>query len=75
MENHYTSYYGLIFNCPVGSEIEECGFVPIRQLRIKDRLSYYSTLTEHEKQGLIKKHKQCLSVREKKVPFSRIAIM
>ena len=75
MENNYTSYYGLIFHCPVGHETEECGFTSIRQLGIKERLSYYKDLTEQEKKMLIKKHQHCLSVREKKVPFSRIAIM
>ncbi len=69
MENQYTNYYGLIFGCPVGCELDECGFVSIRQLRIQDRLSYYDTLTFHEKIALIKKHQQCLSVREKKSLF------
>jgi len=75
MVKNYTNYYGLVFNCPVGNELKSCDFKPIRQLNTKERLTYYNALTEHEKSTLIEKHQRCLNVREKKDPFSRIAIM
>ena len=75
MENCYSYYYGLIFNCPAGCELDSCSYRRIRQFTSKERLAYYDALTIHEKKVLIERHQHCLSVREKKVPFSRIAIM
>ena len=69
MAKSYTNYYGLIFNCPVGNELVDCDFKPIRQLQTKERITYYNALTEKEKDSLIGKHQQCLSVREKKTLF------
>ena len=69
MGNYYTNYYGLIFNCPMGNEDENCGYKIIRQLPAKERLSYIDVLTENEKKILIEKHQHCLSVREKKNLF------
>ncbi len=63
------NYYGLIFNCPIGSEVDNCGYKRIRQLNSKERLNYYDALTEVEKKNLIKKHQKCISVREKKTLF------
>jgi hypothetical protein len=65
----YTNYYGLIFSCPVGNEAQNCEFKKIRQLKTKERLAFYSALPDHEKDMLIKKHQQCLSVREKMTLF------
>lgn len=75
MTTSYKDYYGLIFSCPFGAELENCGYKKIRQFNSKERLTYYDALTEDEKLILLEKHQHCLSVREKKVPFSRIAIM
>lgn len=75
MAKSYINYYGLVFNCPVGNELNHCSFKTIRKLKTKERLAYYDALTEHEKYTLIEKHQRCLNVREKKDPFSRIAIM
>ena len=69
MAKSYTNYYGLIFNCPVGKELIDCDFKTIRQLKTKERITYYNALTEQEKDSLIEKHQQCLSVREKKTLF------
>lgn len=69
MAKSYTNYYGLVFNCPVGNELNSCDFKPIRQLKTKERLTYYNTLTEYEKSSLIEKHQNCLKVREKKTLF------
>jgi len=69
MAKNYATYYGLVFNCPVGNELNHCDFKPIRQLRTKERLAYYNALTEHEKSTLIEKHQRCLNVREKKTLF------
>jgi len=69
MENCYTNFYGLIFNCPVGNEVESCIFKKIRLLSLKERINYYNALTEEEKMSLIEKHHNCLSCREKKSPF------
>lgn len=69
MGNNYSNYYGLIFNCPVGKETADCQFKLIRQFPLKDKLSYYNTMTEDDRMTLIRKHKRCLSVREKKTLF------
>ena len=69
MGSNYSDYYGLIFNCPLGNEAEDCQFKLIRQIPLKDKLNYYNAMTEDEKKTLIRKHKCCLSVREKKTLF------
>jgi len=69
MEKCYTSYYGLLFNCPVDGGLESCGFKRIRQFTLKKRLIYFDALTMNEKKTLIEKHQKCLSVREKKTLF------
>jgi hypothetical protein len=75
MKNYISDYFGLIFYCPMVNEEEDCVFKNIRKLPLNKRLSYINVLTEAEKKTLIDKHRKCLMVREKKVPFSRIAIM
>ena len=69
MENSYSRYYGLLFDCPVDDGLANCGYKRIRLLNLKDRLVYYDALTENEKQALIEKHQKCLCVREKKTLF------
>jgi len=69
MENFYINYYGLIFNCPVGNDLDGCIYKNIRQYSMKERILYYNSLTDTEKKILIEKHKKCLSVREKKTLF------
>ena len=76
MENCYTNFYGLIFNCPVENEESNCVFKEIRLLTSKEKIYYYHALTDKEKMALIAKHQRCLAIREKKnVPFLRITIM
>ena len=67
MTNNSANYYGLIFSCPVGEEIETCCFSKIRKVPIKEKLTYYNRLDEREKKVMIGKHQHCLSVREKKL--------
>ena len=69
MAKSYTNYYGLMFNCPVGHESIKCDYKKIRQLETKERLTFYNALTVYEKERLLEKHLQCLSVREKKTLF------
>ena len=69
MAESYTNYYGLVFSCPIGNELNNCDYKTIRKLKTKERLAYYDALTEHEKCTLIKKHQRCLNVREKKTLF------
>ena len=69
MAKSYTNYYGLIFNCPLGYESIKCDYKKIRQLETKERLTFYNALTDYEKERLLEKHLQCLSVREKKTLF------
>ena len=69
MAKSYTNYHGLIFNCPVGYESIKCDYKKIRQLETKERLTFYNALTVYEKERLLEKHLQCLSVREKKTLF------
>lgn len=65
----FSNYYGLIFDCPVGSEEVGCEFKNIRQFKIKERLAYYNKLADAEKISLIERHQRCLSAREKKSLF------
>ena len=69
MGNNYINYYGLLFSCPFDNELTTCGLRKIRRLATKERLNYYSALTENEKVTLIKKHRICLLVRDKKSLF------
>ena len=69
-----SGYYGLIFECPMKEETENCAFRNIRKLDFPERIHYANNLSDNEKIILIKKHKSCLSGRENNIPFSRIAI-
>jgi hypothetical protein len=69
MGDYYLNYYGLMFNCPFDSELENCSLKRMRQKDAKDRLKYYQTLTLPEKDHMINHHHQCLLVREKKSLF------
>ena len=75
MGDNYSDYYGLLFNCPFETELDICALKNMRLRTTKERLIYYEALTLDEKKALINQHHECLLVREKKVPFSRIAIM
>jgi len=69
MESKYANYYGLMFDCPIGEAVSNCCFKKIRKFPVKEKLTFYTVMTEHEKHALIGKHQQCLSVREKKTLF------
>ena len=69
MTRSFANYYGLVFGCPVGKELHNCGYRIIRQMKTKDRIAYYETMAENQKDSLIKKHQKCLSVRENKTLF------
>jgi len=75
MGDNYSDYYGLLFKCPFDTELDVCTLKSLRLRTTKERLLYFEALTLNERKALIKKHHECLLVREKKVPFSRIAIM
>lgn len=69
MGENYSNYYGLLFNCPFGSELVECALKKMRQQTAKERINYYEALTFIERNVLIKQHHHCLSVRENKSLF------
>ena len=69
MKKPITDYYGLIFKCPVGSEMTHCKYKKIRKLPLSERLTYFNALTEPEQYEMIENHQVCLSVREKKSLF------
>lgn len=69
MKGQTGDYYGLIFNCPMGEEVDECKYRKIRKLPIKERLSYFNAMTEYEFNLLVNFHQNCLSVRETKSLF------
>ena len=69
MGEYYSNYYGLLFNCPFESELEHCALKNMRQRTAKERLIYYEALTLSERKVLIKKHHNCLLVRENKSLF------
>jgi len=66
MEKCNSNYYGLIFKCPVESELKSCVYSHIRELLSKERIVYYDALTDDEKKMLIEKHQRCLAARETK---------
>lgn len=69
MKSQNEGYYGLIFSCPVGEDVEGCKYRKIRKLPLKERISYFNAMTEHEITRLINYHHACISVREKKSLF------
>ena len=69
MKGQSEDYYGLIFNCPVGEEVDGCKYRKIRKLPVKERFSYLNAMTEIELAILVNNHQYCLSVREKKSLF------
>ena len=75
MARNYSDFYGLIFGCPMGSELHNCIYKDIRKLPLQDRLKHIVTKTKDERSVLVKHHKKCIAHRENKVPFSRIAIL
>jgi len=75
MSKNNSDYWGLLFQCPMDKETDNCALLQIRQLPLLERIKYFDNLTNSEKEEIIKKHKKCLSAREKRIPFSRIAIM
>lgn len=72
MEKCYSNYFGLIFKCPVESELNECVYKNIRRLPSKEKIAFYNALTEDEKKILIEKHQHCLEIREKKPSFYKL---
>ncbi len=69
MGEYYSNYYGLLFNCPFGSEIKTCVLTKLRQKGTKERYIHFEALTHNERRVLIKQHHECLMVREKKSLF------
>ncbi len=74
MDWNAMSFYGLIFDCPMGNELRDCAFKDIRKMNLHDRINFLNSMSDEQKSEIIKRHKHCLSCRENKVPFSRIAI-
>jgi hypothetical protein len=72
MEKCYSNYFGLIFKCPVESELNKCVYKKLRRLPSKEKITYYNALTGDEKKALIEKHQYCLAVREKKSSFYKL---
>jgi hypothetical protein len=68
-------HYGLLFGCPMNEELEACAYKEIRQLSLSERIQYIQSISNFDRMALILKHKSCISQREDKVPFSRIAIL
>lgn len=75
MSKPNSNYWGLLFECPMNKETQGCSFDHIRKMALLDRIEYFNSLSTLEREELMKKHKKCLTGREGKVPFSRIAIM
>ncbi len=75
MSKNNSGYWGLLFQCPMDNETTDCAFVHIRQLPLLERIKYFDGLNVRERDNIIRKHKRCLLNREKRIPFSRIAIM
>ena len=75
MSKNNTDYWGLLFQCPMNKETANCALVHVRQLPLLDRVKYFGNLNNQDREEIIRKHKKCLLGREKRIPFSRIAIM
>ena len=75
MKRDHSDYYGLIFGCPMGSESKDCAYKTIRNKPLGERIKYIASITKDERSILVKRHKDCITRRENKVPFSRIAIL
>jgi hypothetical protein len=65
------NYMGLIFDCPIGTELTNCSFSQVRKIKDKERLVYYETLSNEERDSMVSKHRRCLSSRENKTLFHK----
>ncbi len=59
----------------MGSEHKDCVYRTIRDKPLGERIKYIGSITKDERSILVKHHKDCITRREDKVPFSRIAIL
>ena len=75
MARNYSDYYGLIFGCPMGTEVDSCIYKEIRSRPLSERLQTIISKSKDERAILVQHHKHCIAHRENKVPFSRIAIL
>jgi hypothetical protein len=66
------NYLGLIFDCPIGNEADDCCFRNIRKYKTEDRLTYFEKLPGGKRNLLIEHHQKCLSDREKKTLFHEL---
>lgn len=75
MSKKNSDYWGLLMQCPMNKETSDCVFAHIRSLPLLERMKFFDELCTIEREDIIRKHKKCLIGREKRIPFSRIAIM
>ena len=75
MNKNSADYWGLLIQCPMNKEMSDCVLVQVRQLPLLERMKYFEGLNTLDREAIIKKHKKCLQGRERRIPFSRIAIM
>ena len=66
MEERDSLLYGLIISCPLHNCQKECPIQEIRNLPVRDRLTYIGKLNREDRQSLITHHRVCINEFEKK---------
>jgi len=57
-------YTGLLFDCPIKEQLENCAFVKLRKLELKERFEAWKQLSKNEREQLINRHHICIYDRE-----------
>ncbi len=68
-------YLGLLFQCPMDHEMHDCALVHLRRVPLVERMKFFGNMSFQQKEEIIQKHRKCLFRRERRIPFSQIAIM
>jgi hypothetical protein len=64
MYRRETLLYGLIFECPLKKELDDCPLKEIRTLPIRERITFIKKLSDTEKRKILNSHEICIEKRQ-----------
>jgi hypothetical protein len=64
MYRRETLLYGLIFECPLKKESDDCPLKEIRTLPIRERVTFINNLSDTEKREILNSHEICIEKRQ-----------
>jgi hypothetical protein len=65
VENIRISMHGLMLSCPIEGHPDNCPFFDVRQLPVKDRISWLEDKSTEEVISLFGYHVRCLDVKKR----------